>query len=58
VYYQESAVFNSVFSVLSLPWDWSSANFGEVLHTGCSSIAAWIFIFGVFNNVNSKSSRY
>ncbi len=34
------------FLVLSLPWDWSSTNFGEILHIGCSSIAAWIYIFG------------
>ncbi len=34
------------FLVLSLPWDWSSMNLGEILHIGCSSIAAWIYIFG------------
>ncbi len=33
------------FLVLSLPWDWSSTNSGEILHIGCSSIAAWIYIF-------------
>jgi hypothetical protein len=32
--------------VLTLPWDWSSTNLGEILHIGCSSIAAWIYIFG------------
>ncbi len=31
---------------LSLPWDWLSTNLGEILHIGCPSIAAWIYIFG------------
>ncbi len=34
------------FLALSLPWDWSSTNLGEILHIGCPSIATWIFNFG------------
>jgi hypothetical protein len=39
-------VYFFFFLCFSLPWDWSFTNLGEVLHRGCPSIAAWIFIIG------------